>query len=130
MARIRRAPRIVRKLKSVKQKAPLHQRILGKGAVEIDNIDDYRIELEKAYDLHLIEYDVYLDCHEALDIREEKAKIAIQKACGRYVKPQKVIDIPVRVVRRSHSKPWAPWQIKLMIGIVVFFLYKMFSFKP
>lgn len=127
MAGIRRAPKTKPTIKT-KIVIPLHRRILGRGAAEIDAIDDLRAELEKAYDLDQMEYDTYLDCCEALDIREAKAKTAIAKAAGRYVKPEKVIDIPVTVVRRS--KPWRPWQIKIMIVVFVLFLIKLASFKP
>lgn len=130
MAAIRRAPRPpTPKAKPVKVLAPLHQRILGRGAVEIDSVDDLRLELEKALTLDLIEYDTYLDCHEALDIREAKAKTAILKATGRYVKPDKVVDIKVRRVVVRH-KPWKPWQFKLMVVFCLLFFIKIMSIKP
>jgi hypothetical protein len=115
------------KPKPKKVVAPLHQRILGRGAVEIDNVDDYRLELERALSLDLIEYDTYLDCHEALDIREAKARTDLLKATGRYVKPDKATTIKVSRVQRK--KPWTPWKQKLLIAVVVLFLIKIFSFK-
>lgn len=128
MAGLRRAPQPKASLAKpkVKVRPPLHQRILGKGAVEVDTIDDLRIELERALSLDLIEYDTYLDCHEALDIREAKAKTAILKATGRYVKPEKVIEIKVRPVV---SKPWPRWKVKLLWVACFLILIKFFSFK-
>ncbi len=125
MAGIRRAPKPEAKPK-VKPVVPLHRRILGRGAVEIDTIDDLRIELEKAYELDQMEYDTYLDCHEALDLREAKAKVALDKATGRYIKPSKSIDVPVKVVQR---KPLKPWQIKCIMVIVVLLFFKISSLK-
>ena len=127
MAAIRRAPKPPQVKPKAKVKAPLHQRILGRGAVEIDSVDDLRLELERALTLDLIEYDTYLDCHEALDIREAKAKTAIAKATGRYVKPEKVVDIKARHVIR---KPWKPWQVKILIVLGVLFFIKIMSIKP
>lgn len=127
MAGIRRAPQPRTPLKpKVKVLPPLHQRILGKGAVEVDTIDDLRIELERALSLDLIEYDTYLDCHEALDIREAKAKHAILKATGRYVKPDKRVDIKVRPIPH---KPMARWKVKLLWVACFVILIKFFGFK-
>jgi hypothetical protein len=102
-------------------KPPLHQRILGKGAVEVDTIDDLRIELERALSLDMIEYDTYLDCHEALDIREARAKTAMLKATGRYVKPDKTVEIKARTVQ---AKPWPKWKVKLVYVVVAIILFK------
>jgi hypothetical protein len=131
MAALRRAPkqRTV-KVAVVKPVAPLHRRILGRGATELDTIDDLRLELEKAYSLDQIEYDTYLDCCEALDIREAKAKVGIQKATGRYVKPQKTIHIYTKAVKRSHVHKWKPWQVKAMLVFCAIVVFKIFSFKP
>lgn len=125
MAGIRRAPQPKGKPK-VKPLPPLHQRILGRGAVEVDTIDDLRIELEQALSLDLMEYDTYLDCHEALDVREQKAKAAILKATGRYVKPEKVVEIKVRPVVH---KPMARWKVKLLYVACFIILLKFFGFK-
>lgn len=127
MAGLRRAPKPTGPVKpKVIVRPPLHQRILGKGAVEVDTIDDLRIELERALTLDLIEYDVYLDCHEALDIREAKAKTAILKATGRYVRPEKVVVIKVKPIP---YKPWPRWKVKLLwVACFVVFI-KLFGFK-
>jgi hypothetical protein len=130
MAGLRRAPRLPNKAKpKVKPVTPLHRRILGRGAAELDTIDDLRLELEKAHNLDLVEYDVYLDCHEALDIREAKAKQDIEKATGRFVKPEKTVHIRVRPVAVKPPKPLKQWQIKLMIVVAVLFLLKISTFK-
>lgn len=127
MAGLRRAPQPRGPVKpKIKVLPPLHQRILGKGAVEVDTIDDLRIELERALSLDLIEYDCYLDCHEALDIREAKAKTAILKATGRYVKPDKTVDIKVRPVV---TKPMARWKVKLLCVACFLIFIKFFGFK-
>lgn len=128
MARLRRAPRPVVRVKVVKPVAPLHRRILGRGASELDTIDDLRLELETALRYDTIEYDTYLDCHEALDIREAKAKEAIAKATGRYVKPDKKVDI--KVERRPPPKPLKRWQVKLMCVAIFLIIWKIASFKP
>lgn len=116
------------RVKVVKPPVPLHRRILGRGAFELDAVDDMRLELEKAYDLDLIEYDTYLDCHEALDIREAKAKIALDKATGRYVKPDRVI--PVKVVhKQSRPTKLKRWQVKLLCVLAFLILWKL-NLKP
>lgn len=121
MAAIRRAPRAPSKPRS-KIKAPLHQRILGRGAVELDAVQDQRIELEQAYSLDLIEYDDYLLCHDALNLREEKAKETLLKATGKFVKPEKRVDIKARKVRRSQTKDW---KVKLIL-VLCFLIYIKF----
>ncbi|QXV71823.1 hypothetical protein psageK4_169 [Pseudomonas phage psageK4] len=125
MAGIRRAPKAPPKPKRV-VKAPLHQRILGRAAVEVDTIDDLRLELDKALELDLIEYDTFLDCHEALDLRESKAKEAILKATGRYVKPDKKVDIQARRVRQSRPKALSLWQKKLIFVVCFLIFIKVF----
>jgi len=126
MPAIRRAPRAPTTPKP--KPVPLHQKILGKGAVELDKIEDERLELERAYSLDLIEYDSYLDCHDALDYREAMAKEAIEKQTGRYVKPQKVVDINVQTVRR-YPKRYKVWQIKIMIVVCFVIFFKFLGFK-
>lgn len=127
MAGIRRAPQPKAQPKpKVKVKPPLHQRILGKGAVEVDTIDDLRIELERALSLDMIEYDTYLDCHEALDIREARAKTAMLKATGRYVKPDKTVEIKARTVQ---AKPWPKWKVKLIYVVAAIILFKFLGIK-
>jgi hypothetical protein len=108
--------------------APLHRRILGRGATEVDLIYDLRAELEKAYELDQMEYDTYLDCHEALDVREAKAKEALDKATGRYCKPPKVINVK----RKMQYKPrrYKRWHIKLFCVLVFLIVWKIISFKP
>lgn len=128
MAAIRRAPKPPPKPRTP-VKAPLHQRILGKAAVEVDTLADLRLELEKAYELDLIEYDSYLDCQEALDIRESKAKEAILKATGRYVKPEKRVDIKVRRVRHYRPKHYT-LKVKIFWLICFLIFLKIVSFKP
>lgn len=115
----------------IKPPVPLHRRILGRGAVELDKIDDLRLELEKALTLDQIEYDTYLDCHEALDLREAKAKDDLAKATGRYVKPNKKVDINVRVSHKQQAppKPMRPWQVKLLC-VIVFLIFWKISLKP
>uniref|UniRef100_A0AAU6VXX6 Uncharacterized protein n=2 Tax=unclassified bacterial viruses TaxID=12333 RepID=A0AAU6VXX6_9VIRU len=110
----------------VKVKPPLHQRILGHGAVEVDTIEGLRIELERALSFDLIEYDTYLDCHEALDIREAKAKTALLKATGRYVKPEKTVTINVT---RYTSKPMPRWKVKLICVVAAVIVFKFLGFK-
>lgn len=114
----------------IKPPVPLHRRILGRGAAELDTITDLRSELEKAYNLDQMEYDTYLDCHEALDIREEKAKEALDKATGRYVKPDKTTTINLK--RRMYKKPqrYKRWHIKLLLVICFLIVWKLLSFKP
>lgn len=113
----------------IKPVAPLHRRILGRGATELDTIDDLRLELEKAHKLDLIEYDTYLDCHEALDIREAKAKEALAKATGRYIKPVKTTNI--NLVQRRHLKHSGlkRWQVKLLCVLAFLILWKL-NLKP
>ncbi|UAV89760.1 hypothetical protein QGX13_gp063 [Pseudomonas phage M5.1] len=130
MARLRRAPKPAVRVKVIKPPVPLHRRILGRGATELDTIADLRLELERAYGLDQMEYDTYLDCHEALDIREAKAKEALDKATGRYVKPDKVTKINLRT--RSH-KPigrYKRWHIKALCVIGFLIIWKILSFKP
>lgn len=130
MARLRRAPRPVVKVKVVKPPVPLHRRILGRGATELDEIADLRIELEKVYGLDQIEGDTYIDCLEALDVREEKAKVALDKATGRYVKPQRSTTINLK--RRMHHRPnrFKRWHIKAMCVLAFIVIWKILSFKP
>ena len=127
MAGLRRAPKEPQKGKpKVKPLPPLHQRILGKSGLELDTIHDLRIELESALEHDLVEYDDYLVYHETLDIREAKAKAAILKASGRYVKPDKTVEIRVRPV--SH-KPMARWKVKLLCVAAFLIFIKFFGFK-
>lgn len=128
MARLRRAPKPVVKVKVIKPPVPLHRRILGRGATELDEIVDLRADLEKAYSLDQMEYDTYLDCHEALDIREIKAKEAIEKATGRYTKPEKTttINLPHKYKRHRYKR----WQIKLFLVFCFLVVWKVISFKP
>jgi hypothetical protein len=130
VAGIRRPPKppVVR-VRVVKPVIPLHRRILGRGAVELDAIDDLRLELEKALTLDQIEADVYLDCHEALDIREAKAKEAISKATGRYVKPDKTVTIKLRRRPDKPPKELKKWQVKLLC-VVVFLIFWKINIKP
>lgn len=130
MAAIRRAPKPPPR-KPVKIVKPIHQRILGRGAVEVDTLADLESELERALELDLIEWDNYLDCREALDIRKAKARTAIDKATGRYVKPDRVVNIRARPVgkgppRRHKTK----WHVKLLIVFCILLVWKVFSFKP
>lgn len=130
MARLRRAPRPEVRVKVVKPPVPLHRRILGRGATEIDLIYDLRRDLEKAYELDQMEYDTYLDCHEALNVREAKAKEALDKATGRYVKPDKTTTINLK--RRMSRKPhgYKRWHIKLFFVLGFLIIWKILSFKP
>lgn len=131
MARLRRAPRPEVRVKVVKPPIPLHRRILGRGATEIDLICDLRADLEKAYELDQMEYDTYLDCHEALNVREAKAKEALDKATGRYVKPDKATTINLK--RRMSRKPthgYKRWHIKLFCVLGFLIIWKILSFKP
>ncbi|WKV20537.1 hypothetical protein 16Q_144 [Pseudomonas phage 16Q] len=127
MGGIRRAPKDSPPKPKAKAVVPLHRRILGRGATEVDTIDDLRVELERAYELDQIEYDTYLDCHEALDVREAKARLELDKATGRYVKPNKVVDIKVK---REVVKPWKPWQTKLFMVVCVLIFMKFIAMKP
>jgi|SRR5437870_511015 len=125
MAALRRAPKTPNKPK-LKAIVPLHRRILGVGATELDTIDDLRLELERAHGLDLMEFDTYLDCCEALDIREAKARIAIQKAVGSYVKPDKKVYIKTKtVVRRSHGL--SMFQKKILVVVIALIVFKMFT---
>ena len=121
MAGIRRAPKA--KGKPVKRKAPIHQRILGRSQVEIDLLDDLDSELEKAYELDQIEYDDYLDCKQALELRREKANIGRLKAIGAYVKPETKIDVPVKVVRQSKIHLDKVW-VKIVVVVLMFLALK------
>lgn len=125
MAGLRRPPQAKAK-PIVKPKPPLHQRILGKGAVEVDTIDDLRLELERALSLDLIEYDTYLDCREALDIRKAKADTALLKAIGRYTKPDKTVHVSAR---RVTPKPMARWKVKLVYVVSAIIVFKILGFK-
>ena len=122
MPGVRRPPKAPSKPKP-KVKAPIHQRILGRSQVEIDTLDDLESELEKAYDLDLVEYDVYLDCWEALQVRREKANIGLAKATGKYVKP--TVDIKVRAVRQSHPN-LTLFQKKLVFVVCFLIFIKIF----
>lgn len=126
MAGIRRSPNPTPARPKPKAVVPLHRRILGRGATEVDTIDDLRVELERAYELDQIEYDTYLDCHEALDVREAKARLELDKATGRYVKPSKVVDVKVR---REVVKPWKPWQTKLFMVFCVLIFMKFLAMR-
>ena len=121
MAGIRRPPKAPSKPKA-KARPPLHQRILGRAQTEIDTLDDLELELEKAYALDLMEYDTYLNCWEALSVRRAKAKEALDKATGRYVKPDKKVDIHARSVRRC---PLTLNQ-KKVIFVVLFLIFLKF----
>ncbi|WYN04980.1 hypothetical protein ISREJYDI_CDS0015 [Pseudomonas phage UNO-G1W1] len=121
MAGIRRPPKAPSKPKA-KARPPIHQRILGRAAVEVDTLADLELELEKALELDLIEYDTYLDCKEALQIRQAKAKEGLDKATGRYVKPDKKVDIHARSVRRC---PLTLNQ-KKVIFVVLFLIFLKF----
>lgn len=121
MAGIRRSPNAPSKPKA-KARPPIHQRILGRAAVEVDTLADLELELEKALELDLIEYDTYLDCKEALQIRQAKAKEGLDKATGRYVKPDKKVDIHARSVRVS---PLTLNQ-KKVIFVVLFLIFLKF----
>jgi hypothetical protein len=121
MAGIRRPPKAPSKPKA-KARPPIHQRILGRAAVEVDTLADLELELEKALELDLIEYDTYLDCKEALQIRQAKAKEGLDKATGRYVKPDKKVDIHERSVRRC---PLTLNQ-KKVIFVVLFLIFLKF----
>lgn len=126
MARIRRAPKPAVRVKVIKPPVPLHRRILGRGATELDTIADLRSELEKAHDLDQMEYDTYLDCHEALDIREAKAKEALDKATGRYVKPSRTTTLHAK---RAPPKKWKRWQLKLLC-VIAFLIFWKINIKP
>ncbi|AHJ87421.1 hypothetical protein phiPsa374_160 [Pseudomonas phage phiPsa374] len=125
MAGLRRPPKAPSKPKA-KARPPIHQRILGRSQVEIDNLDDLELELEKAYNLDLLEYDTYLDCWEALNLRREKANIGLAKATGKYVKPDKKVDIQVRRVRQSRPKALSLWQKKLIFVVCFLIFIKVF----
>lgn len=127
MARLRRAPR-QKPPQKVKACMPLHQRILGKGQVELDTVEDLRYKLEQYKDNDAIEYDTYLQCHEALDIREAKAKESLAKATGRYSKPETVID--VKRQSHKHVKGLKRWQVKVLCVFVFLIVWKFISFKP
>lgn len=127
MPRLRRPPRPEVRVKVVKPPVPLHRRILGRGATEIDTIDDLRVELEKAYSLDLIEYDTYLDCHEALDVRLSKAKADLDKATGRYVNPEKFTSINLK---RRPQRKYQGWQVKFFCVVCFLIIWKFMSFKP
>lgn len=124
MAAIRRAPKTPPKPK-LKAIVPLHRRILGVGATELDTICDLRHELEKAHNLDLMEYDTYLDCCEALDIREAKARIAIQKATGCYVKPDK--RVYTRSAPITRSRGLSMFQKKILVVVIALIVFKMFT---
>ncbi|QNN99936.1 hypothetical protein phiPsa267_167 [Pseudomonas phage phiPsa267] len=125
MAGLRRPPKAPSKPKA-KARPPIHQRILGRSQVEIDNLDDLELELEKAYSLDLLEYDTYLDCWEALNLRREKANIGLAKATGKYVKPDKKVDIQARRVRQSRPKALSLWQKKLIFVVCFLIFIKVF----
>lgn len=105
---------------------PLHQQILGKNQIELDSVEDLRERLEVIYGRDEIEFDVYQACHDALDLREAKAKEGLLKATGRFVKPVKVVEIPVK---RVEHKPWKTWQVKLFIVFCLFVFYKIMTFS-
>lgn len=123
MAGIRRPPKAPSKPKA-KARPPIHQRILGRSQIEIDTLDDLELELEKAYELDLVEYDTYLDCWEALQVRREKANIGLAKATGKYVKPK--VDIPVTRVRQSPPKALTVFQKKLIFVVCFLIFIKIF----
>lgn len=122
MAGVRRAPRAPAKPK-IKPVVPLHQQILGKAAIEFDTVEDLRHKLELYYNSDAIEYDDYLKCHDALDIREAKAKEGLDKATGRYVKPDKKIDIKVEKVRQSPQTDFE-WLKKIVFLVILFSIFK------
>lgn len=127
MAGIRRAPAPQAKAKP-KPAIPLHQQILGKGAVEFDTVEDLRHKLELWYASDAIEYDDYLKCHDALDIREARAKEALDKATGRYVKPDKKVDIKVKEVRQSPPNANASsfeWLQRIIFILGFYAIFKM-----
>ncbi|ATN92865.1 hypothetical protein QGX11_gp102 [Pseudomonas phage PPSC2] len=124
MAAIRRPPKVPVKPKA-KPVVPLHQQILGKHQIELDNVEDLRYKLELAYDADSIEYDSYLECHDVLDARESKALEALEKSRGK--KLDKTIPVRVKVVQ---TKPWKPWQVKLFMVITFLIFFKVFTFKP
>lgn len=130
MARLRRAPRPVVKVKVVKPPVPLHRRILGRGAAELDEIADLEIELEKALELDTVEWDTYLDCKEALDIRKVKAKEALDKATGRYVKPDKTTTINLKRRMYKRQPRFKRWHIKAMCIVCFLIIWKILSFRP
>lgn len=105
---------------------PLHHRILGRGAAELDTIDDLRLELEHAFKIDTIEYDDYLKCHDALDLREAKARTALEKATGVWIKPRKE-QASIRGKPPSEPIKWKPWQVKLFLVFLVLLYLKIFS---
>lgn len=128
MAAIRRPPPEPRPTpKPKKVKAPLHQRILGRGATELDTVEDLEHELEEALSLDLIEWEDYLDCREALDVRKFKAKEQIDKAIGRHIKQDKKVGFNGPMIK-SPTKKLSNWQVKL-ICVAVFLLFWKFNIK-
>lgn len=125
MAAIRRPPKAPSRPKA-KAKAPLHQRILGRSQVELDTLDDLESELQQAYDLDLMEYDVYLDCQEALTLRRQKAREGLDKQTGRYVKPDKKVDIKTKNVRQSYIHGLTIFQRKLICVVCFIIFVKVF----
>jgi len=113
--------------KKIIRKAPLHQRILGKSQVELDLIVDLTDELEKAYSLDLIEYDDYLRCHDALTVRREKAKRALDKAIGIiHARPTTPTTTEHRRSKHYQRQAWQPWQVKLLFIVLVLISFKIF----
>lgn len=123
MAGIRRAPKAPPAKPKAKPAIPLHQQILGKGAVEFDTVEDLRHKLELWYASDAIEYDDYLRCHDALDIRESKAKEALDKATGRYVKPNKKVDIEIEKVRQSPLNDFE-WLKRVIFLVILYTIFK------
>jgi hypothetical protein len=121
---MRRAPRPKPKPKAP-TKAPIHQRIIGKWQIELDLLDDLETELEQSFKLDLIEYDDYLLCWQALEVRRQKANEGKLKAIGAYVKPDKKLDKQKENVRRCPKRP-PDWVIKLGLFILAFIFYKIF----
>ena len=102
---------------------PLHQRILGRSQVELDDLEDLTAELEKAYTLDLIEYDQYLVCHDALTVRRERALVGVAKAAGYYVKPQAVKPQTKARPVQAHSSAKVKF-LCVVVFLVLFFLFK------
>lgn len=129
MSGIRRAPKPVAKPKP-KRFVPIHQQILGKPQVELDNVEDLRYRLEVVHDLEEMDDDTYMACHEALDVREANARAALLKATGKANKPAKVVEVPVKVTRkRKPSEPMPAWQVKLIIVFFILFFLKISAMK-
>lgn len=132
MSGIRRAPRPAAKPKP-KRFMPIHQQILGKPQVELDNVEDLRYRLEVVHDLDEMDDDTYMACHEALDVREANAKAALLKATGKHIKP--VADEPIdpwygpRVIRLEGKRGLKPWQCRVLIVIAILIFLKISAMR-